>query len=139
MSKNLSHKYYLLYIIVPLLLSSTILFFLLYVPMHFFNPAHHGPVKPWSRTLNGNSPLISAEWIREAPYNGGLLLLSDLQITTVDRGTVNTTNPGLQPYYAIIIQDTNGQESNPFSDTGSLNVCWISGTTFTPCIPPSGL
>lgn len=93
----------------------------------------------WSQTFSYNSSLASAEWIEEAPYSGGILPLANYGTATFDPGNVNGgQNPALVPSDAVIMQNPNGQTSNPSSpdvDTDGFNACWGSGT-LTSCATP---
>lgn len=94
----------------------------------------------WSSTFNYKSSLASSEWIEEAPYSGSILPLANFGTATFDPGTADNSNPALNWGNAIIMQNPNGQTSNPSSpdsDTDGFNACWGAGSTLTPCSSPS--
>ncbi|HUZ93016.1 MAG TPA: G1 family glutamic endopeptidase [Candidatus Paceibacterota bacterium] len=95
----------------------------------------------WSTTVTYSSSLASAEWIEEAPWNGGILPLADYTTAIFDPGTVNGgQNPALVSSDAVIMQNSNGQTSNPSApdaDTDGFGTCWGNGSTFTACATPS--
>ncbi len=94
----------------------------------------------WSGTFNYKSSLASSEWVEEAPYSGGVLPLANFGTAIFDPGTADSTNPLLTPGDAIIMENPNGQTSNPSnpdSDTDGFNTCWGSGSTLTACSSPS--
>ena len=94
----------------------------------------------WMGTFTYNSSLLSAEWIEEAPYAGGILPLADFGTATFDPGSANGANPLLNTSEGIVMLDPNGQTSNvsvPDSDTDGFDACWGNGTALTSCTAPA--
>lgn len=88
----------------------------------------------WSKQLSYGSMLLSAEWIEEAPYDGGILPLADFG--AADFPGSNLTNgsaPPVSSANAIQMKDSWGQWANPSVVTvPNFNVCW-GFETFMPC------
>jgi hypothetical protein len=90
----------------------------------------------WSSTFTYASPLLSAEWIDEAPWYNGVLPLADFGTVTFDPVATNGLNPNLTlATNAIVMEAPWGQTSNPAAPlTGdAFSACWGSGTSLTPC------
>ncbi|HJU19549.1 MAG TPA: G1 family glutamic endopeptidase [Stellaceae bacterium] len=82
----------------------------------------------WSRELIYGSSMLSAEWIEEAPYDGGILPLADFGTAgfSATRGA-NGQPPSLSvTANAIQIEDPWGQTANPSAadPAEDFNVCW---------------
>jgi hypothetical protein len=88
----------------------------------------------WSMQLSYGSSLLSAEWIEEAPYSGGILPLADFGTAKFPGANLaNTTSPTVSSGNIIQMQDPWGQWANPSVATvPNFNVCW-GFETFTPC------
>jgi hypothetical protein len=88
----------------------------------------------WSMKLSYGSSLLSAEWIEEAPYEGGILPLANFGTAHFPGANLaNLTSPAVTSANAIQMQDPWGQWANPSAATvPSFNVCWGFGV-FTPC------
>lgn len=97
--------------------------------------------KSWSTIVTYSSSLASAEWIEEAPSSGGVLPLANYGTATFDPGNVNGgQNPTLVSSDAVIMQNPNGQTSNPSApdtDTDGFNTCWGNGASLTTCTAPA--
>jgi hypothetical protein len=81
----------------------------------------------WSRTLVYGSSMLSAEWIEEAPAEGGTLPLADFGTTGLSATSgANGQPPSLSLSSAIQIDDPWGQTANPSApDTlADFNICW---------------
>lgn len=94
----------------------------------------------WYKVVAYRSALLSAEWIVEAPYLGGILPLSNFGTASFDLDTVNgQTNPQLNSSESIVLEDPHGMSSNPSSpdsDTDGFSACWGATSSLTPCSPP---
>jgi hypothetical protein len=94
----------------------------------------------WSKSVNYKSSLLSAEWIAEAPFSGGILPLANFGTLRFDPGTINSGgNPNLTVGDGIVMQNSNGMTSNPSNpdaDTDGFNACWGATSTLTACSPP---
>jgi hypothetical protein len=94
----------------------------------------------WSQTFTYASSMLSAEWIEEAPYQGGVLPLADF--ATASFSATGGVNNGQTPSLVlsangIEMKDAWGQTSAPSSATGLANfdACW-GYTTFASCPTP---
>lgn len=97
------------------------------------------PQQQWTGTFNYKSSLSSAEWIQEAPYSGGILPLANYGTATFNLGSADGSNPNLNSSQAVVMQNPNGQTSNPSNpdrDTDGFNTCWGSRSN-TPCPTPT--
>lgn len=94
----------------------------------------------WYKVVAYRSSLLSAEWIVEAPYSGGILPLSNFGTATFDLSTVNgQANPRLNPSDSIVLEDPHGMSSNPSSpdsDTDGFSACWGPTMLLTACSAP---
>jgi hypothetical protein len=82
----------------------------------------------WSKTLTYGSSMLSAEWIEEAPAEGGTLPLADFGTTgfsATDGADGRTPSLSLSAN-AIEIDDPWGQTANPSApdSLADFNVCW---------------
>src|SRR5262249_21755828 len=99
----------------------------------------------WSQTFSYASSLLSADWIEEAPYSGGVLPLADFGIVPFLAGAASSnghlTNGlpvlGTANQHGIQMTDPWGQIANPSDTNGSngFNECW-SLTTPAGCSAP---
>jgi hypothetical protein len=94
----------------------------------------------WSQSFTYASSMLSAEWIEEAPYQGGVLPLADF--ATASFSATGGVNNGQTPSLVlsangIEMKDTWGQTSAPSSATSLANfdACW-GYTTFASCPTP---
>jgi hypothetical protein len=80
----------------------------------------------WKMQLSYGSSLLSAEWIEEAPFSGGILPLADFGTAQFPGSNLaNTTSPKVSSANAIQMQDPWGQWANPSAATvPNFNVCW---------------
>jgi hypothetical protein len=94
----------------------------------------------WSKSVSYKSSLLSAEWIAEAPFSGGILPLANFGTLTFDPGTINSgANPHLTVSDGIVMQNADGMSSNPSNpdaDTDGFDACWGATSTLTACPPP---
>jgi hypothetical protein len=83
--------------------------------------------KNWSQRFTYASSLLSAEWIEEAPFSGGVLPLADFGVApftspSASGGTLSLSlaNNGIE------MTDPWGQTANPSAPDGfdDFNVCW---------------
>jgi hypothetical protein len=83
----------------------------------------------WSLKLSYGSSLLSAEWIEEAPYSGGILPLADFGIAQFPGSNLaNSTSPKVSSANAIQMQDPWGQWATPSVATvPNFSVCWNFG------------
>lgn len=94
----------------------------------------------WAQDINFTSSMLSAEWIVEAPYYGGILPLNNYTQANFDPAVANGGNPNLSLTTNSIVlnQDPYGQTSNP-SDV--INGDWFGGCwgygSLTPCTAAS--
>ena len=98
-------------------------------------PAAPGqPGWSWSKRLSYGSSLLSAEWIEEAPYEGGILPLADFRVASFSGPDMaNGSLPPVSSANAIQMADPWGQWANPsLASVPNFNVCWAF-ETFTPC------
>jgi Peptidase A4 family len=88
----------------------------------------------WSMKLSYGSSLLSAEWIEEAPYSGGILPLANFGTAKFPGPDLaNNTSPTVSSANIIQMQDPWGQWANPSAATApDFNACWGFGV-FTPC------
>jgi hypothetical protein len=83
--------------------------------------------RQWSQTFAYGSSRLSAVWIEEAPYSGGVLPLADFGTIGIDPGSV-IGSLSLQTN-GIQMVDPWGQTAIPSSPGGfAFNVCWENGT-----------
>jgi hypothetical protein len=94
----------------------------------------------WSQSFKYASSMLSAEWIEEAPYQGGVLPLADF--ATASFSATGGVNNGQTPSLVLTangieMKDTWGQTSVPSSATSLANfdACW-GYTTFASCPAP---
>ena len=88
----------------------------------------------WSQDFRYASSRLSAVWIEEAPYSGGVLPLADFGTIAIDPNDVSP--PLTLQANGIQMTDPWGQTAIPSSpDSFGFNVCWESGTT-DPCPQP---
>jgi hypothetical protein len=89
----------------------------------------------WMQSVQYQSSMVSAEWILEAPYEGGTLPLPDYAQATFDPVLANGADPNVTlSANGIQMADPWGETSNP-SDTAAGNVfstCW-GLASYTPC------
>jgi hypothetical protein len=82
----------------------------------------------WSRRVRYGSSMLSAEWIEEAPYDGGILPLADFGAAGFAATSgANGLPPSLSPSAnAIQIKDPWGQTANPSAPDvlADFNICW---------------
>src|SRR5262245_48656832 len=80
----------------------------------------------WSMPLTYSSSLLSAEWIEEAPYEGGILPLANFGTAHFPGANLaNLTSPAVTSANAIQMQDPWGQWANPSAaSVPNFNVCW---------------
>ncbi len=80
----------------------------------------------WSLRLPYSSSLLSAEWIEEAPYSGGILPLADFGTAAFPGPNLaGNTSPTVSSSNAIQMKDPWGQWANPSLGTvPNFNVCW---------------
>ncbi len=88
----------------------------------------------WSMQLSYGSSLLSAEWIEEAPYSGGILPLADFGTARFPGPNLtNNASPTVSSANAVQMKDPWGQWANPSLGTvPNFNVCWGFGV-FTAC------
>ena len=80
----------------------------------------------WSKQLSYGSSLLSAEWIEEAPYEGGILPLADFLVASFPGPNVaNGSLPPVSSGNVIQMADPWGQWANPsLAPVPNFNVCW---------------
>jgi len=102
--------------------------------MHDEPAAKGEAVWTWSKQLSYGSSLLSAEWIEEAPYAGGILPLADFQKASFPGPDLaNNVSPPVSSANAIQMADPWGQWANPsLAAVPNFNVCWAF-ETFAPC------
>jgi peptidase A4-like protein len=88
--------------------------------------------KPWTATFSYASSKLSAVWIEEAPYSGGVLPLADFGTVAIEP---NSVNPPLElQTNGIQMTDPWGQTAIPSavgtttSGAPIFDVCWENGT-----------
>ena len=91
----------------------------------------------WSQTFTYGASMLSAEWVEEAPYQGGVLPLANFATAmfSATGGVNNNQTPSLLlSANSIQMNDPWGQTSNPSSATSlaNFNACW-GYQSFTPC------
>jgi hypothetical protein len=88
----------------------------------------------WTQNFQYATTMLSAEWIVEAPYGGGVLPLSDYRQATFEANSANGSSPVFSfSSNGIVMYDPWGQTSNPASPSGaSFSTCWGSGS-LAPC------
>jgi hypothetical protein len=88
----------------------------------------------WTQNFSYKTTMLSAEWIVEAPYGGGILPLADYGQATFDASAVNNFAPTLSlSTNSIVMEDPWGQTSNPSTPSSSwFSTCWGSGS-LAPC------
>lgn len=94
----------------------------------------------WSGTFAYGASMLSAEWIEEAPYQGGVLPLADFGTAsfTATAGINNGQTPSLTlSTNGIQMKDPWGQTSNPSAanSLADFDACW-GYQTYTPCATP---
>jgi Peptidase A4 family len=95
----------------------------------------------WTGTFLYGSSMLSAEWIEEAPYSGGVLPLADFGTASFSAtgGVNNGQTPSLSlSTNGIQMQDSWGQTSSPSATDSPLadfNACW-GYQTYTSCATP---
>jgi len=94
----------------------------------------------WTQSFSYASSMLSAEWIEEAPYEGGVLPLADFAAASFSAagGVNNGQTPSLVlSANGIELEDPWGQTSAPSSATSlaSFDACW-GYTTFASCPTP---
>jgi hypothetical protein len=84
------------------------------------------------------SSLLSAEWIVEAPFSGGILPMANFGTATLSAALEDSLNPGLIAAQAIYLEDPKGQTTSVSTPSGgdAFNACWGSGS-FVSCPPPA--
>ncbi len=91
----------------------------------------------WTQSFQYQSSMGSADWITEAPYEGGILPLANYDQATYDPIEANGANPNLSlAANGIIAADPYGETSNPSAPSqGNLfSTCWgANGAGLTPC------
>jgi Peptidase A4 family len=91
----------------------------------------------WTESFQYQSSVGSADWITEAPYEGGILPLANYDQATYDPIEANGANPNLSlAANGIIAADPYGETSNPSAPSqGNLfSTCWgANGAGLTPC------
>src|SRR5215472_12728330 len=90
------------------------------------------PQPSWSANFTYGSSELSAVWIEEAPYSGGVLPLADFGTVTFE---TNSSPPSTLDLSTNGIQMTDpwGQTAIPSPSNGSsFDVCWENGTKI-PC------
>jgi hypothetical protein len=88
----------------------------------------------WSMQLSYGSSLLSAEWMEEAPYSGGILPLADFGTARFPGPDLtDNANPTVSSANVIQMKDPWGQWANPsLGATPNFNVCW-GFELFTKC------
>jgi hypothetical protein len=89
----------------------------------------------WTKSVQYQSSMGSAEWIIEPPYYGSFAPLADYGQLTFDPVEANGANPNLSlSANGIIMQEASGQTSNPSAPVGGdvFSVCW-GNPSLTPC------
>jgi Peptidase A4 family len=93
----------------------------------------------WSQEFSYASSMLSADWIEEAPYEGGILPLADFGTASFSAtgGVNNGQTPSLSlSANGIAMEDPWGQTSAPSSPTlANFDACW-NYTTLTSCPMP---
>lgn len=94
----------------------------------------------WSQTFTYGASMLSAEWVEEAPYQGGVLPLADFGTAsfTATAGINNGQTPSLTlSTNGIQMKDPWGQTSNPSAanSLADFDACW-GYQTYTPCATP---
>jgi hypothetical protein len=94
---------------------------------------NHHTGQQWSKNFTYGSSRLSAVWIEEAPYSGGVLPLADFGTATFESLTVNpnSVTPTLDlQTNGIQMTDPWGQTAIPSpADAVGFDVCWENGTT----------
>jgi hypothetical protein len=93
----------------------------------------------WSKVIKYKSSRMSAEWIEEAPYSGGILPLADFGTANFSASTSNKAVANLSKGDSIVMTDPHNQTSNVSilnSTMDGFNACWGSDGAFTPCPAP---
>jgi Peptidase A4 family len=89
----------------------------------------------WTKSVQYQSSMGSAEWIIEPPYYNSFAPLADYGQLTFDPVEANGANPNLSlSANAIIMEEGSGQTSNPSAPVGGdvFSVCW-GNPSLTPC------
>jgi peptidase A4-like protein len=83
----------------------------------------------WNIDLTYGSSLLSAEWIEEAPYSGGILPLADFGTANFPGANLtNNASPTVSSANVIQMKDPWGQWANPsLGTTPNFNLCWGFG------------
>jgi hypothetical protein len=91
----------------------------------------------WTKSVQYQSTMASAEWILEAPYVGSVVPLPDYDQATFDQVEANGLNPNLSlSANGIIMQNPWGETSNPSNPVNGnrFSTCWGAiGAPLTPC------
>ena len=93
----------------------------------------------WSQVLKYQASKLSAEWIEEAPYSGGILPLADFGTANFSASTANNAAANLSKGDSIVMTNPAGETSNVSALSSTLdgfNACWGSDGAFTPCFAP---
>ena len=95
--------------------------------------------KTWSKVVKYQSSKLSAEWIEEAPYDGGILPLADFGTSNFSASTADKVTANLSTGDSIVMMDPSDETSNVSALSSTLNgfdACWGSDGTLTPCVAP---
>jgi len=95
--------------------------------------------KSWSHVVGYQASRMSAEWIEEAPYSGGILPLADFGTANFSASTANNAAANLSKGDSIVMTNPAGETSNVSGLSTTLdgfNACWGSSGSFTPCAAP---
>jgi hypothetical protein len=99
------------------------------------------PPREWkfSKNVFYWSSLLSAEWIVEAPYSGGILPMADFGTATLSAALEDSLNPGLIASQAIYLEDPKGQTTSVSTPSGgdAFSACWGPGPGFAACPVPA--
>jgi hypothetical protein len=91
----------------------------------------------WTKSVQYQSTMASAEWILEAPDVGSVVPLPDYDQATFDLVEANGQNPNLSlSANGIIMQNPWGETSNPSNPVNGnrFSTCWGAiGAPLTPC------
>jgi hypothetical protein len=93
----------------------------------------------WSTVVKYQASKLSAEWIEEAPWYGGVLALADFGTANFSASTTNGTTANLSKGDSIVMVNSAGETSNvsaPSATLDGFNACWGSNNGLTPCVAP---
>jgi hypothetical protein len=94
----------------------------------------------FSKNIKYKSPLLSAEWIEEAPTGSrGIFPLADYGTASFSASMVNGDIADLNDGDSIVMQDPSGQSSNvsaPSISQDAFNTCFSPSSALTPCAIP---